>query len=59
VQRLGSICTGAFLLASTGLLDGKQAATHWKWAEELARRFKSVTVDPEPIYIRDGNYAIP
>lgn len=54
VQRLGSICTGAFLLASAGLLDGKRAATHWKWADELARRFKKVTVDPEPIYIRDG-----
>jgi transcriptional regulator GlxA family with amidase domain len=55
VQRLGSICTGAFLLASAGLLDGKRAATHWKWAEELACRFKKVSVDPEPIYIRDGN----
>jgi transcriptional regulator GlxA family with amidase domain len=55
VQRLGSICTGAFLLAPTGLLDGKRAATHWKWAEELARRFKKVIVDPKPIYIRDGN----
>jgi transcriptional regulator GlxA family with amidase domain len=55
VQRLGSICTGAFLLASVGLLDGKRAVTHWKWAEELARRFKKTIVDPEPIYIRDGN----
>jgi transcriptional regulator GlxA family with amidase domain len=55
VQRLGSICTGAFLLASAGLLDGKRAATHWKWTKELARRFKKITVDAEPIYIRDGN----
>jgi transcriptional regulator GlxA family with amidase domain len=55
VERLGSICTGAFLLASAGLLDGKRAATHWKWAHELARRYKNVTVDPEPIFIRDGN----
>ncbi|MBV9886520.1 MAG: helix-turn-helix domain-containing protein [Acidobacteria bacterium] len=54
-QRLGSICTGAFLLATAGLLDGKRAATHWKWAEELACRFKKIKVDPEPIYIRDGN----
>jgi transcriptional regulator GlxA family with amidase domain len=53
-QRLGSICTGAFLLASAGLLDGKRAATHWKWAQELACRFKNITVDPEPIYVRDG-----
>jgi transcriptional regulator GlxA family with amidase domain len=55
VKRLGSICTGAFLLASAGLLDGKRAATHWKWANELACRYKQVVVDPEPIFIRDGN----
>ncbi len=55
VRRIGSICTGAFLLASAGLLDGKRAATHWKWATELANKFKNITVDPGPIYIRDGN----
>jgi transcriptional regulator GlxA family with amidase domain len=55
VERLGSICTGAFLLASAGLLDGKRAATHWKWANELACRYKKIMVDPEPIFIRDGN----
>ncbi|MGC1684678.1 MAG: GlxA family transcriptional regulator [Candidatus Acidiferrales bacterium] len=55
VRRIGSICTGAFLLASAGLLNGKRAATHWKWAAELASKFKHVTVDPDPIYIRDGN----
>lgn len=55
VKRLGSICTGAFLLASAGLLNGKRAATHWKWADELACRYRKVTVDPEPIFIRDGN----
>lgn len=55
VERVGSICTGAFLLASAGLLDGKRVATHWKWADELACRYKRTTVDPEPIFIRDGN----
>ena len=55
VRRVGSICTGAFLLASAGLLDGKRAATHWKWAAELANKFKHTTVDADPIYIRDGN----
>src|SRR6201993_2746715 len=55
VRRIGSICTGAFLLASAGLLDGKRAATHWKWAAELANKFKQTTVDPDPIYIRDGS----
>lgn len=55
VVRLGSICTGAFLLASAGLLEGKRAATHWKWTEELAGRYTKTTVDPEAIFIRDGN----
>jgi transcriptional regulator GlxA family with amidase domain len=55
VRRIGSICTGAFLLASAGLLDGKRAATHWKWAADLANKFKHTIVDPDPIYIRDGN----
>jgi transcriptional regulator GlxA family with amidase domain len=55
VRRIGSICTGAFLLASAGLLDGKRATTHWKSAAELAEKFTNVTVDPDPIYIRDGN----
>jgi transcriptional regulator GlxA family with amidase domain len=55
VRRIGSICTGAFLLASAGLLNGKRATTHWKWAAELAGRFTQTSVDPDPIYIRDGN----
>jgi transcriptional regulator GlxA family with amidase domain len=55
VRRIGSVCTGAFLLASAGLLDGKRVATHWKWAAELGDKFKHITVDPDPIYIRDGN----
>ena len=55
VRRIGSICTGAFLLASAGLLEGKRAATHWKWAAELAEKYKTTIVDPDPIYIRDGN----
>jgi transcriptional regulator GlxA family with amidase domain len=55
VRRIGSICTGAFLLAAAGLLDGKRATTHWKWAADLAARYKNATIDPDPIYIRDGN----
>ena len=55
VRRLGSICTGAFLLASAGLLTGKRAATHWKWAPELAKRYSDISVDADSIYIRDGN----
>jgi transcriptional regulator GlxA family with amidase domain len=55
VRRIGSICTGAFLLASAGLLDGKRVTTHWKWAAELASKCRRAKVDPDPIYIRDGN----
>ena len=55
-RRVGSICTGTFLLAKAGLLDGRRAATHWKFAAELAKRFPKVNVDPEPIWIQDGNY---
>jgi len=55
VRRLGSICTGAYLLASAGLLDGKRAATHWKYAAQLRNRHPLVAVDPGPIFIKDGN----
>jgi len=54
VRRLASVCTGAFLLAETGLLDGRRVATHWRAAEELQRRFPRLEVDPEPIFIQDG-----
>jgi len=53
-QRLTSVCTGAFLLAEAGLLDGRRVTTHWAYAEALARQFPAVTVDPEPIFVRDG-----
>jgi transcriptional regulator GlxA family with amidase domain len=54
VRRLGSVCTGAMLLARAGLLNGKRATTHWKWCEALARKYPEVDVDPDPIFIRDG-----
>ncbi|WP_460779818.1 GlxA family transcriptional regulator [Nonomuraea fastidiosa] len=54
-RRVASVCTGAYVLAATGLLDGRRATTHWKQAHELAGRFPGVTVDPDPIFIRDGN----
>jgi transcriptional regulator GlxA family with amidase domain len=53
-RRTASVCTGAFLLAAAGLLDGRRATTHWGAAAELARLYPSVSVDPEPIFLRDG-----
>src|SRR5215218_9098796 len=49
-----SHCTGAFVLAAAGLLDGKRVTTHWKWAGELAARFPSVQVDPSDLYVDNG-----
>lgn len=50
-----SVCSGAFVLAATGLLDGRRATTHWVYAEELARRFPAVTVDAEVLFVDDGD----
>jgi transcriptional regulator GlxA family with amidase domain len=55
VRRFGSVCTGALVLANAGLLNGRIATTHWNWCDELARDYPLVTVDPDPIYIKDGN----
>jgi transcriptional regulator GlxA family with amidase domain len=53
-RRTASVCTGAFVLARAGLLDGRRATTHWASAAELARLHPDVIVDPEPIFVRDG-----
>ena len=55
--RLVSICSGAYLLAATGLLDGRRVATHWRYAEELQRRFPAVEVDADVLYIDHGDVA--
>jgi len=55
IRRIASVCSGAFLLAEAGLLDGRRATTHWRHVRELARRYPAVTVEPDPIYVRDGN----
>jgi transcriptional regulator GlxA family with amidase domain len=54
-RRVASVCTGAFLLAATALLDGRRATTHWSFCAELARRFPAVRVEPDPIFVRDGS----
>ena len=53
--RLVSICTGAFALAATGLLDGRPATTHWRWADELQPRYPRVNVIPNRLFVDDGD----
>lgn len=57
VRRIASVCTGAFVLAEAGLLDGKRVTTHWYFAQQLQERFPATIVDPEPIFIRSGKLA--
>ncbi|ONN64959.1 GlxA family transcriptional regulator [Herbaspirillum sp. VT-16-41] len=52
---IASICTGTFVLAAAGLLDGRAATTHWAVAEELARRYPNVSVDPSVLFVDDGD----
>lgn len=55
VRRLVSICTGSFVLAAAGLLDGRRATTHWQHAELLARAHPRVTVEADALYVQDGD----
>lgn len=55
VRRLGSVCVGSFLLAEAGLLDGKRATSHWRFAKEMARRYPRVKVESEPVWVKDEN----
>lgn len=54
-RRVAGICTGAFLLAEAGLLDGKSATTHWAHARSLQERFPKISVDDDRIFIQDGS----
>ncbi|CAM5705006.1 MULTISPECIES: GlxA family transcriptional regulator [Streptomyces] len=53
-RRVASVCAGAFVLAEAGLLDGRRAATHWRLAGELAAAYPAVTVESDPLFVRDG-----
>ncbi len=53
--RIVSLCTGAFVLAEAGLLDGRRATTHWMHADEFARRFPQVSLDPSVLYVDEGD----
>ncbi|MFD6425295.1 GlxA family transcriptional regulator [Streptomyces sp. NPDC060198] len=54
-RRVASVCTGATVLAAAGLLNGRRATTHWRYAEQLACAYPEVTVDPAPLFVRDGS----
>lgn len=54
-RRVASVCTGAFLLAEAGLLDGRRAVTHWARCDEFAARYPNVRVEADPIFIREGS----
>jgi transcriptional regulator GlxA family with amidase domain len=54
-KRIGSICTGAFLLAEAGLLNNRRATTHWREVARLAQTYQTVTVEPDAIYVKDGH----
>jgi transcriptional regulator GlxA family with amidase domain len=53
VRRVVGLCTGSFLLAEAGLLDGRRATTHWMFCDDLAARYPEITVERDPIYVRD------
>jgi transcriptional regulator GlxA family with amidase domain len=53
-RRVASVCTGAFLLGASGVLNGRRATTHWSCCAELARKFPAIRVEPDPIFVRDG-----
>ena len=55
IRRIGSVCTGAMLLARAGLLDGRRATTHWNWCQNLIKHAPRAEVDPHPIFVRDEN----
>ncbi len=54
-RRLASICTGSFILAEAGLLDGRRVTTHWRHARLLARAYPTISVEPDAIFVRDGD----
>lgn len=55
-RRIASTCTGLYILAATGLLDGRRATTHWRFADDVRRRFPAVRLDPDQLHIRDGPF---
>jgi transcriptional regulator GlxA family with amidase domain len=55
-RRVVSVCTGLYILAATGLLQGRAATTHWRYARDLQKRYPGVHMDADQLFVRDGNY---
>lgn len=56
-RRVVSICTGIYILAATGLLDGRRVTTHWRYAADVARRYPALDIQPDQLFLRDGVFA--
>jgi len=56
IRRIASVCTGIYALARTGLLDGRRVTTHWRFANDLARRFSKLNVDHDALFLKDGPF---
>jgi transcriptional regulator GlxA family with amidase domain len=56
IRRIASVCTGVYALAPTGLLDGRRVTTHWRFANEVARRFPKLNVDHDALFLKDGPF---
>jgi transcriptional regulator GlxA family with amidase domain len=56
-RRLVSVCTGIYILAATGLLDGRRVTTHWRYAADVARRYPALNIDGDQLFVRDGSFA--
>jgi len=56
IRRVASVCTGIYALAPTGLLDGRRVTTHWRFTGEIAQRFPRLRVDPNALFIKDGQF---
>lgn len=56
-RRMVSVCTGAYVLAATGLVDGRRVTTHWRFADDLERRYPALRVEADRLFLRDGRFA--
>jgi transcriptional regulator GlxA family with amidase domain len=56
IRRIASVCTGTYALALTGWLDGRRVTTHWRFADDLGRRFPKLTVDRDALFIKNGKF---